>query len=109
MEGNLRLKEEIKARQAEVAKFCKRWDVSELALFGSVLRDDFGPDSDVDVLVTLEESAGHTLFDLHQMEQDLRLIFGHDVDLVSRRGIERSHNQGRRKAILESAQVIYES
>ncbi len=109
MEGNLRLNEEIKARQAEVAGFCRRWDVSELALFGSVLRDDFGPESDVDVLVTLGEKAEHTLFDLHQMEEDLRSIFGHDVDLVSRRGIERSHNQGRRRAILQSARVIYES
>ena len=97
------------ARRAEVAAFCKRWAVSELALFGSVLRDDFGSGSDVDVLVTLDEKARHTLFDLDRMEQDLRSIFGHDVDLVSRRGIERSRNQGRRRAMLESAQVIYES
>ncbi|MDE0445547.1 MAG: nucleotidyltransferase domain-containing protein [Spirochaetaceae bacterium] len=103
------LNEEIKALQADVAEFCMRWDVSELALFGSVLRDDFGPESAVDVLVTLDEKAEHTLFDLHQMEEDLRLIFGHDVDLVSRRGIESSRNQGRRRAILQSAQVIYES
>lgn len=97
------------ACRAEVAAFCKCWDVSELALFGSVLRDDFGPESDVDVLVTLDEKAMHTLFDLDRMAQDLRSVFGHDVDLVSRRGIERSRNQGRRRAILDSAQVIYES
>ena len=109
MEGNLLLKAAINAHQADVSEFCKRWGVSELALFGSVLRDDFGPDSDVDVLVTLDEKAGHTLFDLHQMEEDLRSIFGHDVDLVSRRGIERSRNQRRRRAILQSARVIYES
>ena len=74
MEGSLHIKEAIQARQAEVAEFCKRWRVSELALFGSVLRDDFRPESDVDVLVTLDEKARHTLFDLHQMEEDLRLI-----------------------------------
>ena len=109
MERNLRLNEKIKARQADVAEFCKRWDVSELALFGSVLRNDFGPESDVDVLVTLHEKARHTLFDLHQMEEGLSSIFGHDVDLVSRSGIEKSRNQGRRRAILQSARVIYES
>ena len=109
MEGSLHMKEAIQARQAVVAEFCTRWGVSELALFGSVLGDDFRPESDVDVLVTLDEQARHTLFDLHQMEEDLRRIFGRDVDLVSRRGIERSRNQRRRRAILESAQVIYES
>ena len=109
MDGSLHMREAIQARQAEVAEFCKRWRVSELALFGSVLRDDFRPESDVDVLVTLDEQARHTLFDLHQMEEDLRRIFGRDVDLVSRRGIEKSRNQRRRRAILESAQVIYES
>ena len=109
MEGSLHMKEAIQARQAEVDEFCKHWRVSELALFGSVLRDDFRPESDVDVLVTLDEQAHHTLFDLYQMEEALRRLLGRDVDLVSRRGIERSRNQRRRRAILDSAQVIYES
>lgn len=99
----------IPLNRAALADFCKRWKVVELALFGSVLRDDFGPESDVDVLVSLDESARHTLFDLHRMEEELRSLFGRDVDLVSRRGVERSRNHLRRKAILESAQIIYES
>ena len=93
----------------EIAAFCKRWQITELALFGSVLRDDFGPDSDVDVLVQFGEEARHTLFELDDMELELEEIFGREVDLVSRRGVEASRNYIRRKAILNSAQVIYGS
>ena len=87
-------------------EFCHRWRISELALFGSVLRDDFGPDSDVDVLVSFAEEARHSLFDLDDMELELKAMFGREVDLVSRRGVESSPNYLRRNAILESAQVI---
>ncbi|MCY3729003.1 MAG: nucleotidyltransferase family protein [Nitrospira sp.] len=93
----------------EIASFCKRWQVTELALFGSVLRDDFGPDSDVDVLARFEEEARHTLFDLDRMEEELTTIFGRKVDLVSWRGVEQSQNYIRRKAILGSAEVVYGS
>ena len=93
----------------EIVTFCKRWQVTELALFGSVLRDDFGPESDVDVLVRFKEDAQYTLFDLDDMEMELKKIFGREVDLVSRRGVEASSNYLRRKSILQSAQVIYGS
>ena len=93
--------------RAAIAEFCKRWHVSELALFGSAIRDDFGPESDVDVLVSLDRSARHTLLDMHRMEEELRSLFGRNVDLVSRRGVESSRNPVRRRAILDSAQVIY--
>ena len=65
-----------------IAAFCKRWQVTELALFGSVLRDDFGPASDVDVLAGFGECARHTLFDLDDMELELKEIFGREVDLA---------------------------
>ena len=90
-----------------IAAFCERWQVTELALFGSVLRDDFGPESDIDVLVSFEDSARHTLFDMVRMERELKMLFGREVDLVSRRGIERSSNQLRREAILEAAETIH--
>ena len=90
-----------------IGAFCKRWQVTELALFGSVLRDDFGPESDVDVLVEFEEEARHTLFDMVHMEEELQEIFGRQVDLLTRRGVENSRNYIRRKAILNSARVIY--
>ncbi len=97
----------ITFRRDEIAAFCKRWQVTELALFGSVLRDDFGPESDVDVLARFEEKARHTLFDLDQMEEELTTIFGRKVDLISWRGVEQSRNYIRRKAILQSAETIY--
>ena len=93
----------------KIAAFCRHWQITELALFGSALRDDFGPDSDVDVLVSFGEDAKHTLFNLDDMELELKEIFGREVDLVSRRGVEASLNYLRRNRILKSAQVIYGS
>ena len=90
-----------------IVAFCERWRVSELALFGSVVRDDFGPESDVDVLVSFGSGARHTLFDIVRMEEELSEVFGRKVDLVTRAAMENSRNHIRRKAILESAQVVY--
>ena len=90
-----------------IAAFCERWQVTELALFGSVLRDDFGPESDIDVLVSFEDSARHTLFDMVRMEEELKALFGREVDLAERAGVETSRNYIRRKAILQSAETIY--
>jgi predicted nucleotidyltransferase len=93
---------------AEIIKFCDRWQIIEFALFGSVLRDDFRPDSDVDVLISLSKEAKTTLFDLVRMQEELITIFKREVDLVLREGIERSANYLRREAILSSAVVVYE-
>ncbi|MGA7934802.1 MAG: nucleotidyltransferase family protein [Kovacikia sp.] len=90
-----------------IAEFCKRWQVIEFALFGSILRDDFRPDSDIDVMVQFHPEAHPTLFDLTYMEDELKVLFQRDVDLITRKGIETSRNYLRRKAILSSAQVIY--
>jgi predicted nucleotidyltransferase len=90
-----------------IAEFCRRWTVTELALFGSVLRDDFQPDSDVDVLVSFAPGAHRSLFDLARMQEELKGLLGHEVDLLTRRGVEASQNWLRRQAILSSAQVVY--
>jgi uncharacterized protein len=90
-----------------IAAFCRRWGIVELALFGSVLRDDFRPDSDVDVLVTFAPDAHPTLFDLVDMQDELRAIFGREVDLLTRRGVEASRNPERRQAILSTAELLY--
>ena len=92
-----------------LAEFCRANGIAELALFGSVLRDDFGPDSDIDVLVRFEAEARPTLFDFDRMERELAAIFGREVDLVSWRAIERSANAIRRNAILSAAEPIYGS
>lgn len=91
----------------KIVDFCRRWKIVEFALFGSAVRDDFGPDSDVDVLVTFAPGAGWSLFDHVEMQEELRSLLRRDVDLVSRRGIEQSRNYLRRKAILDSAEVLY--
>jgi predicted nucleotidyltransferase len=91
----------------KIADFCKKWKIVELSLFGSVLRDDFRPDSDVDVLVTFGPGADWSLFDHVAMEEELSAIFGRKVDMVSRKAIERSENYIRRKAILETAHPYY--
>jgi len=93
--------------QAQLSDFCNRWKVSELALFGSVLRDDFQPHSDIDILITFAPEAKRGAFVLTQMQEELERIFGRNVDLVSKRAIERSQNPIRRQNILESAQIIY--
>jgi uncharacterized protein len=100
-------KVKIKIPKAKLAEFCRRWNISEFALFGSVLRADFRPDSDVDVLVSFSPEAHVTLFDMARMQDELKTIFGRDVDLVSKRGLENSRNYLRRKYILDSAQVIH--
>lgn len=90
-----------------IAEFCRRWKIVEFSLFGSVLRDDFGPDSDVDALVSFAPDASWSLFDHVRMEDELAALIGRKVDLVSRRAIERSENWIRRKAILGSAEAVY--
>ena len=90
-----------------VEEFCDRWQVGEFAFFGSVLRADFGPESDVDVLVRFKPEARLGLFEFADMELELRHMFGRKVDLVTRAAVEGSRNYIRRNAVLESAQVVY--
>jgi len=90
-----------------IEEFCQKWKISELALFGSALRDNFSPDSDYDFLVRFAPEADWSLLDHVQMETELKELLGREVDLVSRRAIEQSRNWIRRKAILDSAEVIY--
>ena len=93
----------------QIADFCQRWRVAELALFGSGLRSDFRPDSDLDMLVTFTPGTDWSLLDHIRMEQELVAILGRDVDLLTRRSVEQSHNWIRRQAILDTAEILYES
>ena len=89
---------------AEIEDFSRRWKITEFSLFGSVLREDFGPGSDVDVLVSFEENATWSLFDLVEMKAELGEIFGRDVDLVEKGSLR---NPFRRHAIMSGREVIY--
>jgi hypothetical protein len=91
----------------DINSFCHRWQITELALFGSVLREDFRPDSDIDMLVSFHPQAPWTLLDLVTMQQELESITGREVDLIEKKVIENSRNPIRRRNILDSAQVIY--
>lgn len=97
----------IEVPKEKLQDFCRQWNIRELSLFGSVLRDDFRPESDIDVLVTFARDSEHTLFDLVIMKKELESIFGRHVDLVSRRGVEMSRNHLRKKAIIDSAEAVY--
>lgn len=88
----------------KIAEFCKRWGITELSLFGSVLREDFRPDSDVDVLVSMDPKAHIGLLEIAQMQIELENIFKRSVDLVEKEALR---NPYRRSEILKTAQVIY--
>lgn len=89
-----------------IRDFCGKWKIAKLEVFGSILREDFGPASDVDFLVTFEPDARWGL-EIVEMEQELAGIVGRRVDLVTRRSVEHSDNWIRRGAILGSAQAIH--
>ncbi len=88
----------------KIRAFCEKWKVVEFSLFGSVLRDDFRPDSDIDVLLSFEENSAWSLYDLVDMKDELKTIFGREVDLVEKEAIR---NPYRRRAILSEQEVLY--
>ncbi len=91
---------------AEIAQFCERWKICEFYLFGSVLRNDFRPDSDVDVMITFAPDARWG-WEFVEMKSELEEIFHRSVDLLTKASIEESHNWMRRKEILETAKLVY--
>jgi predicted nucleotidyltransferase len=104
MADPLRSQSRILLSAQEIEAFCHKWEVQELALFGSVLRDDFSMDSDVDVLVTFDPEARRSLFDLIEMQDELEALLHRKVDLVSRGGLR---NPFRRREILGTREVVY--
>ena len=90
--------------QNKIIDFCRRWKIVEFALFGSVLRDDFHPGSDVDVLVSFADDAKWSMYDWVDMTDELKAIFGRKVDLVEKEGLR---NPFRRRSILNARKVIY--
>lgn len=91
----------------QLADFCRKWKIVELSLFGSVLRDDFGPGSDVDVLVEFAHDAGVTAFAFFDLRDQLASILGRRVDLLTRRAVEGSSNPWFRHAVLSTARTVY--
>jgi len=94
----------ITLTQRKIEDFCLKWKISEMALFGSVLTDEFRSDSDIDVLVSFKDDAGWGLFDFVDMIDELKAVFGRKVDLVEKDSLR---NPYRRKTILAGNEVIY--
>ena len=94
-------------RADKIADFCQRWKIQRLAIFGSAVRGELQPGSDIDLLVTFRPDADWTMFDHFTMEEELSCLFGREVDLVSVRAVEESQNPIFQRAILDSARQIY--
>jgi len=88
----------------QIADFCRQWKIREFSLFGSVLREDFRPDSDIDVLVSFQPGAPWSLWDLVEMQQQLGTLLGRSVDLIEKEGLR---NPYRRHEILSTRRIVY--
>jgi predicted nucleotidyltransferase len=93
----------INISEKVLAEFCLKYQVKRLALFGSVLREDFRPKSDIDILVVFEPTAMVTFMTLGKMKKELSLLFQRPVDLVLQDGLKPAI----REAVLSSAQEVY--
>ena len=101
------LEERLGVDLSVLETFCFKWQVTEMAVFGSALRQDFRPESDIDLLVAFAPDVRRKLWDMMDMEEELRGLLGRGVDIVERNVVEKSRNYIRRREILSSAQVIY--
>jgi len=102
--ANISIGPNLKIPLEKIEDFCRRWKIKEFALFGSVLREDFRPDSDIDVLVTFQPDGGITFENRVDMLDELAEIFGRNVDLVEKNTIR---NPFRRHEILKTKEVVY--
>jgi len=93
--------------EEKVKYFCQKWKIKEFYLFGSILNETFNDKSDVDVLVTFNDKSSYGLFELVEMKAELEQIFGREVDLLTKRGVEQSKNHIRRDSILNGAKLTY--
>lgn len=103
------MRQELKFQlpQQALTEFCQRWKIKELYFFGSVLRENFRPDSDIDVMVTFQTDAAWGLLEFVRMKRELKTVLGREVDLITKKSVEESHNWIRRQEILGTAQSVY--
>ncbi len=94
----------IDISEDKLVELCRKWRVKELSIFGSILRDDFGPDSDIDVLVVFQPDAPWSLWDLMEMKEELEVLFGRTIDLVEKEALR---NPWRKREILNTYKVVY--
>jgi len=104
---HMTVEEKLRVSKETIAEYSRKWKITEFALFGSVLREDFRPDSDVDVLVTFSPDSDWGVEHLLDMKEELEALFGRAVDLVEKRLVEESRNYIRRKHILSHMEAVY--
>jgi predicted nucleotidyltransferase len=92
----------------EITQFCQHWQIIELALFGSILKEEFRDDSDIDLLLDFSPEAQQGLLTLAKIKHQLEAYSGRQIDIALKQSIENSENWIRRNEILKTAQVIYE-
>ncbi len=97
---------EIEISENRLVELCQKWKVAELSLFGSILHDDFGPDSDIDVLVSFMPDAPWSLWDLMEMKEQLEVLFSRKINLVEKEALR---NPWRKREILNTYKVVYAS
>lgn len=91
----------------KIRKFCEKWKIKELSLFGSNLRNDFNNQSDIDLMVTFNENTNYGFFEMVDMKAELEKIYGREVDLLTKKSVEQSRNYIRSKNILQNSKVVY--
>jgi len=99
--------ERLKVAAGELAAFCRRWHIAKLEVFGSLLRDDFNDQSDVDFLVSFEPGRGPAGMDWFEVKEELAQLVGRKVDILDRRVVEQSRNLYRRYHILREATAVH--
>ena len=102
-----RLQQRLGISFERIAEFCQYHLIKELAVFGSVLTDDFKAESDIDFLLSVSPEVSINLNYLETLEMELRQMVNREVDLIFKKNLEASKNWIRRKNILNSAKVIY--
>ena len=103
----MKLELQFQLPQQPLVEFCQRWKIKELYFFGSVLREDFRPDSDIDIMVTFQADSNWGLLEFVHMKRELQTLLGREVDLITKKSIEQSPNWIRRQEILGTAQPVY--
>jgi predicted nucleotidyltransferase len=100
------LHDRLKVSQDAITQFCQKWKIVEFALFGSVLRDDFRDDSDLDVLVVFEEPRDLSLSAWLDIREEISVLFGRKVDLIQKKLLKNPYSKAE---ILRTHRVIYAS
>lgn len=94
----------IRLDREELERFCRKWRIRELSIFGSALREDFGPESDLDFLVSFEPDVPLDILDILDMKEELEARYGRSVDVVEKEALR---NPWRKREILRTREIIY--